>query len=141
MIIDPGTAKGAHALQRLAASYAGWLTTVTPEGQPQSMPVWFIWTGAEILIYGDRRARRNRNLEANPKVSFHLPDEGRGGDVVTFEGTARVDPGFPAAGDNPAYLAKYRTSIDTHLGGPAAFSGIYSMPILIEPTRLIVFEG
>ena len=141
MIIDPATEKGAHALERLATSFAGWLTTVTPEGQPQSMPVWFLWTGEEILVYGDHRARRNRNLESNPRVSFHLPDEGRGGDIVTFEGTARVDPAYPAAGDNPTYLAKYRAPINADLGGPAKFSEVYSMPILITPTRMIVFQG
>lgn len=141
MIIDPATEKGAHALERLGTSFAAWLTTVTPDGQPQSMPVWFLWTGAEILVYGDRRARRNRNLEANPRVSFHLPDEGRGGDVVTFEGTARVDPAYPPASDNAAYLAKYLIPIDADLGGPAKFSEVYSMPILIAPTRVIVFQG
>lgn len=141
MIIDSGTEKGAHALDRLGTAYAGWLTTVTPDGQPQSLPVWFLWTGEAILVYGDHRARRNRNLEANPRVSFHLPDEGRGGDVVTFEGTARVDPTHPSAGDNPAYLEKYGTSITDHLGGPAKFSEVYSMPILITPTRMIVFQG
>ena len=141
MIVDPATANGAHALERLGTSFAAWLTTVTPDGQPQSMPVWFPWTGQEFLVYGDHRARCNRNLEANPRVSFHLPDEGRGGDVVTFEGLARVDPTFPPAGDNPEYLDKYLTPIDADLGGPAKFSKIYSMPILITPTRMIVFEG
>lgn len=105
------------------------------------MPVWFLWTGEEILVYGDRRARRNRNLEANPRVSFHLPDEGRGGDVVIFEGTARVDPTYPPAGDNPAYLVKYRPVVDADPGGRAKFSEAYSMPILITPTRVVVFQG
>lgn len=141
MIIDPTTEKGAHALERLASSFAAWLTTVTPDGQPQSMPVWFLWTGQEILVYGDRRARRNRNLEVNARVSFHLPDEGHGGDIVTFEGTARVEPTYPPATDNPAYLAKYLIPIDAALGGPAKFSEVYSMPILISVTRMIVFQG
>lgn len=141
MILDPDTKKGAHALDRLQNSVAAWLTTVTAEGQPQSMPVWFIWTGEEVIVYGDHRARRNRNLEANPLVAFHLPDEGKGEDVVTFEATARIDPDYPSAGDNAAYLAKYRASIDGSFGGPAKFSAIYSIPIRITLTRAVVFSG
>ncbi len=141
MILDPGTDKGAHAIDRLGQAMAAWLTTVTPDGQPQSLPVWFLWTGEEIIVYGDHRARRNRNLEANPLVSFHLPDEGHGGDVVTFEATARIDPDYPAAGDNPAYHAKYGPAIAALSGSPAAFSQIYSMPIRITITRAVVFQG
>ncbi|MBI3750417.1 MAG: pyridoxamine 5'-phosphate oxidase family protein, partial [Chloroflexi bacterium] len=71
---DPAKPAHAHALERLRGDRIAWLTTVTPEGQPQTMPIWFIWTDAdegpgEILVYGDRRARRNRNLESNDRVS------------------------------------------------------------------------
>lgn len=141
MTPDPTTPAGAHALARLAEARAAWLTTVTPEGQPQSMPVWFIWTGAEVVVYGDHRARRNRNLAANPHVSFHLPDEGLGNDVVTFEGTATIDPGVPPPGENPAYLSKYGALIDRDFGGPAAFGQTYSMPIRIVLTRSVIFQG
>lgn len=140
MIFDPSTERGAHALARLQTAMAAWLTTVSPEGQPQSMPVWFTWDGSEVLVYGDHRARRNRNLEANPKVSFHLPDNGNGQDVVTIEGTVRVDPDFPPPGDNPAYMAKYGEWIEG-LGGPAQFGQIYSMPLRITPTRGVTFQG
>lgn len=141
MIFDPGTEKGAHALERLGRAMAAWLTTVTEEGQPQSMPVWFLWANGEIVVYSDHRARRNRNIGANPRVSFHLPDEGRGEDVVTIEGTARIDLDYPPVGDNPVYLARYGPRIDASFGGPAAFSQIYSVPIRITPTRAVVFRG
>ncbi len=141
MILDPSTEAGAHALERLGTAFAAWLTTVTPEGQPQSMPVWFLWTGQEVIVYGDHRAKRNRNLEANPRVSFHLPDEGRGGDVVTFEATARVDPEYSPAGENPAYLAKYGAAMEGLSGSPAAFSQVYAMPIRITLTRAVIFQG
>jgi len=141
VILDPETEKGAHALERLGSAMAAWLTTVTPDGQPQSMPVWFLWTGDEVIVYGDHRAKRNRNLATSPLVSFHLPDEGIGGDVVTFEATARIDPDHPGAGDNPAYLAKYGAWIDASFGGPAKFAQTYSMPIRIALTRAVVFQG
>jgi PPOX class probable F420-dependent enzyme len=141
VIFDPDNERGAHALERLRTSMAAWLTTVSPSGQPQSMPVWYLWDGAEILVYGDRRAKRNANLEANPKVSFHLPDNGNGQDVVTLEGTARVDRSFPGVPENRDYLAKYGEWIDAGMGGPEQFAETYSVPIRITPTRGVTFQG
>jgi PPOX class probable F420-dependent enzyme len=141
VIFDPEDQRGAHALERLQSSMAAWLTTVTPAGQPQTMPVWYVWDGNEILIYGDRRAKRNANLETNPKVSFHLPDNGNGQDVVTLEGTARVDRTFPAVPENRDYLAKYGKWIDEGMGGPQKFAETYAVPIRITPTRGVTFQG
>ena len=73
----------------------GWLTTVTPDGQPQTFPVWFLWEDGEALVYSDHRAKRNANIATNPRVSLHLADNGEGGDVVVIEGEARVDPTTP----------------------------------------------
>jgi PPOX class probable F420-dependent enzyme len=142
MIFDPDDPQGAHALRRLATDRIAWLTTVTPGGQPQSTPVWFLWTEeGEILVYGDHRALRNRNIGANPKVSFHLRDDGAGGDIVVIQGVARIEPDYPAVPDNPAYLERYRPWIDSGLGGPYQMAQTYSMPILIRPTRGTAFPG
>jgi PPOX class probable F420-dependent enzyme len=140
VIFDPATPKGAHALERLDTSMAAWLTTVTADGQPQSMPVWFTWDGSEIVVYGDHRARRNANLATNPKVGFHLPDNGQGGDIVVLEGVARVDPDYPGVPDNPAYLAKYGAWVEG-MGGAAKFAETYNVPIRITPTRGVAFQG
>jgi PPOX class probable F420-dependent enzyme len=139
VIFDPSTERGAHALKRLETDMAAWLTTVTPDGQPQSMPVWFVWDGTELLVYGDHRAKRNKNLESNPKVSFHLADD-HGQDIITIEGTVRVDADLPGPGDNPAYMAKYGEWV-AGMGGPAKFGQTYSMPLRITPTRGVTFQG
>ena len=141
MIFDPNDMRGAHALSRLAADRIAWLTTVTPNGQPQTMPIWFLWVGGEILIYGDYRARRNANIEANPKVSLHLPDDGSGNDIVVVEGLARIDPDYPQVPDNPAYLEKYDGWIDQYVDGPAKMAQTYNLPILIRPTRVVSIPG
>jgi PPOX class probable F420-dependent enzyme len=140
VIFDATTERGARALVRLATERVAWLTTVTPAGQPQTMPVWFLWADGEVLIYSDHRARRNPNVAGNPKVSLHLDD--RPGDFgVVIEGEARIDPDAPGVPDNPGYLQKYGLVIDASYGGPSVFSETYSVPIRITPMRAVVFRG
>lgn len=139
MIFDTTTERGAHAMGRLQNDRVAWLTTVTAAGQPQTMPIWFLLTDGELLVYSDHRARRNANIADNPNVSFHLADDGAGGDIVVVEGEARIDPDYPPVPENPAYLAKYGTPIDAQLGGPARMAEVYSLAILIAPTRGIAF--
>jgi PPOX class probable F420-dependent enzyme len=140
VIFDPSLERGAHALARLATEKVAWLTTVTAAGQPQSMPIWFLWSDGELLVYSDHRARRIPNIAANPKVSLHLDD--RPGDFgVVIEGDARIDPDAPGVPDNPGYLQKYGRVIDASYGGPSVFSQTYSVPIRITPTRAVVFRG
>lgn len=135
MVFDTGSDADAHALERLRKDMIGWLTTVTPDGQPQTFPIWFLWVDGEALIYSDRRARRNVNIAANPRVSLHLNDDGRGGDVVVVEGEARIDETAPPVPGNPAYLAKYGEWIVSHLSSAEEMATIYNVALRIRPTR------
>lgn len=139
MVFDSGSDRDTKALARLETDTVGWLTTVTPEGQPQTFPIWYLWDAGEILIYGDRRAKRNANLAVNPRVSLHLNDDGKGDGIIVLEGEARVDADTPPVTDNPAYLAKYRRLIDELLGSPAEMATIYNVPLRIRPTRAVAF--
>ena len=142
MIFDAETKEGAMALARLRdpKTRTVWLTSVTTGGQPQAMPVWFLWLEDEILVFGDHRAKRNNNLAANPRVNLHL-NEDADGSFVSIDGTARIDPDHPQAGEVPAYLEKYGEPIDRWFKGPAGFSQIYSMPIRITPRKGRAFVG
>ena len=135
MVFDSGSDGDAHALERLAADRIGWLTTVTTEGQPQTFPIWFLWDAGEILVYSDRRAKRNLNIRANPRVSLHLNDNGQGGDIVIVEGEARVDDETPPVTANTAYLAKYGAWITEFLSSAEEMATVYNVPIRIRPTR------
>ncbi len=134
MIFDSGSQRDQRALERLATERIAWLTTVTPEGQPQSVPVWFLWQDGTILVYGDNRAQRNRNIAANPRVSFHFNDDA-GSDVVFIEGEAAVDPSVGPILDHTAYLAKYMDRIISSFGTPEQYAERYDVPIVIRPTR------
>lgn len=135
MVFDTGSASDEHALERLRTDMIGWLTTVRPDGQPQTFPIWFLWENGELLIYSDRRAKRNENIRANPHVSLHLDDDGRGNDIVIVEGEARIDGSAPPVTEHAGYLAKYRRWIDEFLTSPDEMATIYNVPLRIRPTR------
>lgn len=138
MTLDPTTPDGAHALARLRAELAIWFTSVSPSGQPQSFPVWFLWDDGDVIIYSLNSARRNENIEARPKVSLHLEGGERGEDLVILEGEARIDPDLPPASDEPRYIAKYAASLGRMAWTPEHFSSLYDVRIRVHPTRIRV---
>lgn len=135
MVFDTGSDVDHHALERLATDIIGWLTTVTPDGQPQTFPIWFLWEDGEALIYSDRRAKRNVNIAHNPRVSLHLNDNGTGGDVVVIEGEARVDETAPQVPGHAAYLAKYGDRVINSFNSAEEMATVYNVPIRVRPTR------
>jgi PPOX class probable F420-dependent enzyme len=135
VVFDSGSEADAHARERLRTDMIGWLTTVTPEGQPQTFPIWFLWDDGEALIYSDRRAKRNANIRANPRVSLHLDDDGRGGDIVIVEGEARIDDTTPPVPEHAGYLAKYGEWIVSYLTSAEEMATVYNVPLRIRPTR------
>jgi PPOX class probable F420-dependent enzyme len=135
MVFDTGSDADRHALERLETDMIGWLTTVTPEGQPQTFPIWFLWEDGEALIYSDRRAKRNGNIAVNPRVTLHLNDDGRGGDIVVVEGEARVDDSTPPLSGHGGYRAKYGNWIVDFIGSAEEMHTIYNVPLRIRPTR------
>ena len=56
--------------------------------------------------------------------------------VMTFEGTATVEPDTPRADRVEAYLAKYQTAIEGLGYEPGPFARTYSMAIRVRPTRV-----
>ncbi|MGN6795332.1 MAG: TIGR03667 family PPOX class F420-dependent oxidoreductase [Streptosporangiaceae bacterium] len=127
--------KHAAADARLRQETIIWLTTVDAGGQPQSSVVWFLWDGAEFLIYGSADGKKTRNVQANPRVGLNLDGDGQGGGVVVIEGTARIDPQGPPADAVADYVAKYGQRIDSYGWTPAGFARDYPHVIRVTPTR------
>lgn len=135
-MIDEGTELGARAARRLREETVVWLTSVTPAGAPLPRPVGFLWDGGEVVCIYSQPGARVRNIEANPKVTLNFDGDGRGGDIVVFSGTARVDAGAPAADANPAWLDKYAAQIEQLGITPSAYAARFSVPVEIQLTRL-----
>lgn len=133
-MIDATTTKGGRAIARLTDEAVIWLTTVSPGGQPQTSPVWFLYDG-EFLIFSLDHVTRLRNIEANPRVSLNLDGNGEGGDIISIEGRAHIDRGAPPSTAVPEYQAKYTPYIARHGWTPEQFATDYPVPIRITPTR------
>lgn len=133
--LPPGDRERVEA--RLRSNLMAWLTTVRPNGQPVSVPVWFLMREDEsILVYSQPGKEKLRNIAGNPKVSLGLDVTDIGRNIVRIEGTARQAHDQPAANQEPAYLAKYTERIGAMFGTPERFAELFSAALIITPTKL-----
>ncbi len=126
------------AATRLRDAPLAWLTTVRPDGQPQSSYVWFHFDGDDLVVRSQPGAGKVRNIRANPKVSFHLDgDRTMGGDVVTIDATAEILDGELEPGRADAYVAKYGDAIrDILRETPEQLQATYSTTLRLTPRRV-----
>jgi PPOX class probable F420-dependent enzyme len=135
-VLDESTEFGRRATRRLHESIIGWLTTVTADGAPRPIPVWFLWDGdRSILLYSRPEKRKLANMEANPNVSLNLDSDGLEADIVVCWGTMRISDN-PRANEVPAYLEKYAHRIETLGWTPEGFGADFSVPLRIEVSRI-----
>jgi len=135
-VLDETTEFGRHATRRLREEIIGWLTTVTPEGQPQPIPVWFLWDGDRSILLSSRPDKRKlANIAANPRISLNLDSDGVDADIVICWGEIRVSDDPPA--DQVAeYVAKYAERIAALGWTPESFAGDFSVPLRIDVSRI-----
>jgi PPOX class probable F420-dependent enzyme len=138
-VLNLTAAESAGLAERLQTESIAWITTVTGDGQPQSSPVWFLWTDDKFLIYAQPHSWKVRNVRANPLVSVHLNSDDQGGRIVTFEGAAQVSGPRHLAHEDSAYLGKYRDGIAGLGMSPDQLGAEYSTAILVTPTRVRVY--
>lgn len=112
------------------------LTAVTPDGQPQTTPVWFLRVEDELWVYNRPTTRRLASIESNDRVSVVLRGDREAHGAVTIEGRARIDRDVPPADQRPDYVEKYATQIAGLGWTPESFAADYSVGIVITPTRV-----
>lgn len=57
-------------LDLITGAFCVALTTIMPDGQPQSTPVWCNWVEDGVLINTMRGFQKEKNMRINPKVSL-----------------------------------------------------------------------
>lgn len=126
-----------HVETRLRSNLMAWLTTVRPNGQPDSVPVWFLMRDDEtILIYSRPNKTKLRNIGENPKVTLGLDVTDIGRDIVRIDGTAVHADDVPPADQQPQYAAKYAERIGAMFGTAREFAEQFSEALIITPRRL-----
>jgi PPOX class probable F420-dependent enzyme len=79
--LPPGDRERVEA--RLRQNLMAWLTTVRPDGQPVSVPVWFLMReDGTILLYSQPGKQKLRSIADNPKVSLGLDVTDIGRNIV-----------------------------------------------------------
>ena len=70
-------------------SHDYWLATVWPDGRPHVMPLWGVWDEGALWFSCSPKARKARNLEADPRCSA-TTDTAL--EPVVMEGRAALEP-------------------------------------------------
>ena len=129
------TEVGKRAEARLKEEEVAWMTTVRSDGQPQTVPVWFLWDDEEILIYSQPNRQKLRNITRNLRVGLNLNSNEQGNDVVRLEGSASIDEDAPLSSEVAPYVEKYRESIARIGYDVEGFARAYSVALRVTPER------
>ncbi len=134
--LDLSQTKDAHIDERLRGEIIVWLSSVRPDGRPHTVPVWFLWDGATVLVFSEPN-QKIRNLASHPAVTLALDNSNQGNDVVVVEGTAVIGKAADEAAALPAYEAKYGALMQSFGWTVASMTAQYSESIRITPTRFL----
>jgi PPOX class probable F420-dependent enzyme len=136
-MLDLTDEKQAHIDERLRNDPIIWLSTVRPDGRPHSVAVWFLWTGADFLIFSIPENQKIRNIRHEKRVFLALDDTREGDDIITIEGVAELidDPFVNVA--LPAYAQKYDRLLKDMGRTAETMAKRYSQAIRITPTRFL----
>lgn len=129
-------ARREHVESRLRSNLMAWLTTVRPDGRPDTVPVWYLLQDDEtVLLYSQPGKLKLRNIAANPNVALGLDVTDIGRDIIRLDGTAHRADDVPPAHEHAAYKAKYAERIGAIFGTVERFAELFSVPVIITPTR------
>jgi PPOX class probable F420-dependent enzyme len=80
----------AHDL--LAAPGVGILTTIGPDGRPQTTALWYLFDEGKVTFSLNTARQKTRNLQRDPNVTFFLMDPANPYRTLEVRGTATVAP-------------------------------------------------
>jgi hypothetical protein len=89
----------------LAAPIPARLAYTWPDGSPRVVPIWFHWTGEEIVMGTPIKAPKVHALQAHPEVAITIDDNTWPHKVLMMRGHAQVelkddvDEGYARAAD------------------------------------------
>ena len=124
----------------LMGGYCVVLSTVMPDGQPQSTPVWCNLEGNDLLVNTMRGFRKERNMRANPLVTLLAYDPRQPLRNIEVRGrvVAMTEEGAPEHLDQLTRL--YLRQPDARFFGECVPEGLRAtyvpVKVRIAPTRV-----
>ena len=61
-------------------------TTINPDGQPHTVPVWCDFDGKHVRVNAPARTKKARNLQVNSKLSLLIMDPNNSGHWIEIQG-------------------------------------------------------
>lgn len=119
---------------RRLADTVVWLTTVSAMNRPASRPVWFVFDGAQLIVFSRPDAVKVKHIENNPYVSLSFNTTDQGLDVLVISGKAEIDRTLVPSTAPGGYLAKYEPRYATIGLDRETFDQTYSVGVRITPT-------
>jgi len=101
-----------EAWQVLTDAHTGILTTLTADGTPIALPMWFVTLDERIYVLTPERTKKVARVKHNPSVSFLVESGKRWTDLqaVHLTGHARIV-------DDDALRARVRKTLDQKYAG------------------------
>jgi hypothetical protein len=138
---DLGLLETDVAQRLLASSTPARLAYLSTDGTPRVVPIWFHWTGDELVMCTFVPSPKIRALRANPQVAITIDTEGLPSESLLVRGPASVTEVDGAA---PEYVLAARR----YLGEEAAAAyipqvnqpGIRMGRIAVRPTWVGVLD-
>src|SRR5215469_7849861 len=78
------------AKELLQSTIPARLAYIGTDGAPRVVPIWFHWTGREIVMGTPPKAPKLKALKKNPKVALTIDDNQFPHRVLLLRGTARL---------------------------------------------------
>lgn len=116
-------------LDLLTRPVHGVLTTIMPDGQPQSSLVWCDYDGEYARVNTTRERQKGKNMMRNPKVSLLIVDPENTGRFLQIRGDAElIEQGAPEHLDE---ITRQYTSY------PQYYGYVFPMEKKTRETRII----
>jgi PPOX class probable F420-dependent enzyme len=128
------------ARRMLQTDLIAWFTTVTSDGKPHAVPVWFFWHDGRVVIFSEPGTVKVTHVREGSPVLVHLHAGGPfGDDVVILHGRAEVserDAESWIGEFRDAYAEKYADAIDAYGMPLEAIPEKFSAALVFTPERL-----
>lgn len=108
------------------------LAYVGTDGSPRVVPIWFHWTGREVVMATPAKAPKIKALRKNPRVAITIDDNQFPHKVLLLRGTAQMDT-------VRGVVPEYALAAERYFGSEAGKAWVERMrSMVVENVRIAV---